>query len=52
MVGRHTELESGDLLEVWMVQVLSLSQPEMAPSLKTGEWGIYAGRTTGAHDLI
>ena len=50
MVGRCTQLELKTLLEVWMVQVLS--QPEMARSLKTGEWGIYAGKTTGAHDCI
>ena len=48
MVGRCTQLELKLLLEVWMVQVLS--QPEMSPSLKTGEWGIYAGKTTGAHE--
>ena len=50
MVGRCTLLELKILLEVWMVEVLS--QPEMAQSLKVGEWGIYAGKTKGVHDYI
>ena len=50
MAGRCTLLELKTLLEVWMVEVLS--QPEMAQSLKIGEWGIYAGKTKGVHHYI